>query len=233
MNFAFRWRKVGELSDLLCYPIKSCGWIRIDELDCNKIGVQQNFMRDRTFMIVTSEGEFVTARKYPKLVLAMPEVEGDLLKLTAPGMNSIEVYFHEMLNREQTTAIVWDERVKVYDAGDDVARWFSRFILQQDSGLRMVFYPLLKPTRDVRQKNKIFDTATREDTGALHDASSYMLINENSVGELNTRLEKNVSPLQFRPNFVVRGASVFDEDKWKWVKIGDEVIFKIVKPCTR
>lgn len=183
-------------------------------------------------MVVTSAGEFVTGRKYPKLVQVMPEIQGDILKLTAPEMTPTEIYFHEMLNREQTKANVWGESVSVYDAGDDAARWFSRFILQAETGLRLVFYPLLKPTRDVRQKNKIFETATREDTGALHDASSFMLINDSSITELNTRVESSVTPLQFRPNFVVKGANAFDEDKWKWVKIG-EVIFKNVKPCTR
>lgn len=183
-------------------------------------------------MVVTSEGEFVTARKYPKLVLAMPEITGDIMKLTAPGMSSVEIYFLEMLNRDQTKAVVWGESVNVHDAGEDAALWFSRFILNEDSGLRLVFYPLLKPTRDVREKNKKFETAIPEDTGALHDATSFMLINEHSIEELNSRIENDVTALRFRPNFVIRGATAFAEDNWKWVKIG-EVIFKNVKPCTR
>ena len=69
--------------------------------------------------------------------------------------------------------------------------------------------------------------------GALHDATSFMLINESSVAELNTRLEKQVTPLQFRPNFVVKGPIAFDEDNWKWIRIGKNVIFRSVKPCTR
>lgn len=50
--------------------------------------------------------------------------------------------------------------------------------------------------------------------------------------DLNSRLEDPVAPDQFRPNFVVKGASPYEEDTWGWIKIGDN-IFKSVMPCTR
>jgi len=59
------------------------------------------------------------------------------------------------------------------------------------------------------------------------------LINEGSVEELNTRIEQPVTALQFRPNIVIKGPDPYEEDEWKWIKIGDEVIFRNVKPCTR
>lgn len=184
-------------------------------------------------MVVKDNCEFTTGRAYPKLVQVMPKIEGDLMTLAAPGMTPIQVDFSELSKKKHSKAIVWDESVDVIDAGDAVAEWLSRFILQADSGLRLVYYPSLVPTRDVRQKNKIFETAIRKDTGALHDATSYMLINESSIEDLNTRVKKKVTPLRFRPNFVVKGASEYDEDNWKYVKIGDEVILQNVKPCTR
>lgn len=229
----FRWRKVGEISDLLAYPIKSCGWIRIDDFDCETIGVQKKNIRDRTFMVVNAKGQFVTARQYPKLVQVMPEIVGDFMTLSAPQMPDVQVNISELFSRAPIKANVWGENVDAADAGDVVAEWFSRFILEKADGLRLVFYLSSSPTRDVREKNKAFKTAIRADTGALHDATSYMLINEDSVAELNTRIEHDVTPLQFRPNFVVKGPAAFDEDKWKWVKIGDDVIFRNVKPCTR
>lgn len=68
--------------------------------------------------------------------------------------------------------------------------------------------------------------------GIYPDATSYCLINEASVADLNTRLDDSVVPHVFRPNFVVRGADAYDEDNWDWVKVG-QVIFRNVKPCTR
>lgn len=218
---------------MLCYPIKSCGWIRLDEFDCKIIGVEKDYMRDRSFMVVKTDGEFITGRGYPKLIQIEPRIEGDIMTLLAPSMSSILINFTELLKKDHSKAVVWEESVDVIDAGDEVAQWISRFILQADSGLRLVFYASIVPTRDVREKNKVFETAVRQDTGALHDASSFMLINESSVNELNTRVEKKVTPLRFRPNFVVKGAAEFAEDKWNYVKIGNEVILQNVKPCSR
>ena len=196
------------------------------------VGPRKENLRDRVFMVVDTNMEFVTARKYPNLVQIKPDLNDDIMKLSAPNMQDIEISF-EVLNQKNTSdAKVWDQPVKIIDAGDEVAQWFSRFILQEDVGLRLVFYPSYVPTRDVRPKNKIFETAFKKDTGALHDATSYMLINESSVEELNTRIETAVTPLRFRPNIVVKGPAAYDEDKWKYIMIGD-VIFQNVKPCTR
>lgn len=71
--------------------------------------------------------------------------------------------------------------------------------------------------------------------GALHDCTSYMLINENSVNDVNDRVNDDfpAKALQFRPNFVVKGAPAFAEDNWKWIRIGDNVTFRNVGPCLR
>lgn len=184
-------------------------------------------------MVVNAKNEFVTARRYPKMVLVTPLIQGDVMTLSAPGMEDITVNIKSLFSTKPIKAEVWDEKIDAADTGDEVARWFSRFILDQDDGLRLVFYLSSMPTRDVREKNKIFETAIREDTGALHDASSYMLINEGSVAELNARTGDDVTPLQFRPNFVIKGPAAFEEDSWKWIKIGNGVVFRNVKPCTR
>lgn len=184
-------------------------------------------------MVVNANNEFVTARQYPKLVQVMPHFEGDVMSLSAPNASDLKIDIAELLTFDTVPAVVWGQQVTAVDAGDQAAIWFSRFILEADVGLRLMFYPSTIPTRDVRLKNKAFETAIPNDTGALHDATSFMLINDNSIAELNTRIEKSVTPLQFRPNLVVKGPAAFEEDKWKWVKIGDEVIFRNVKPCTR
>lgn len=184
-------------------------------------------------MIVKTDGEFVTARQHPKLVSVMPQIDGELMTLSAPGMINLTVDIGRLLKLQPIKANVWGQMVNVVDAGEESARWFSRFIMQDDFGLRLVFYPSTLPSRDVRKRHRIFETAVKEDTGALHDATSFMLINESSVAELNSRIKNSVTPLQFRPNIVVKGPAAFEEDKWKWVKLGNDVIFKSVKPCTR
>ncbi|KAI4472803.1 hypothetical protein M0804_015603, partial [Polistes exclamans] len=68
--------------------------------------------------------------------------------------------------------------------------------------------------------------------GAYPDETSYHLINESSVTDLNSRLEESITSSYFRPNFVVKNANVYEEDSWDWIKIGD-VVFRNVRPCTR
>ena len=46
---------------------------------------------------------------------------------------------------------------------------------------------------------------------AFPNTSAYMILSEGSVDELNSRLEKKVTPVQFRPNLVISGCAPFDE----------------------
>lgn len=130
-------------------------------------------------------------------------------------------------------AALWGQAVPARDCGEEAARWLSRFLLQEDIGLRLVYYTLDRAARDVRTKNKIFPLAESTDTGAYPDASSYSLVTEASITDLNNRLDEPVTSQQFRMNFVIKGATTaYEEDKWDWVKIGD-VVMRNIKPCTR
>ncbi|XP_055845835.1 mitochondrial amidoxime reducing component 2-like [Episyrphus balteatus] len=227
------WKKIGELTDLICYPVKSCGPVRVSSIYCSKLGLENNLMRDRIFMLVGTNGDFVTARQYPKLVLVQPSFHDNFMKLSAPGMIDVKIDIDRLKKLSPITTRVWGQPVKTVDCGEEVARWFSRYILAEDFGLRLMYYPLDYSTREVKGSLKKFSTMLKEDTGALHDATSFMLLNESSIADLNTRLQTPVSVYNFRPNFLVKGPAAFEEDNWKWIKIGEDVIFRCNKPCTR
>ncbi|EFN87759.1 MOSC domain-containing protein 1, mitochondrial, partial [Harpegnathos saltator] len=226
-----KWRKVGELSDLCVFPVKSLGAVRLTSMECTLLGLKSGWMRDRTLMVIDLDGRFITARQLPKMVQVSPNISGSILTLRAPGMMSVSVDLAQ-LRGKGFRAAVWGQAVPACDCGEEPARWLSRFLLQEDVGLRLVYYTLNWSSRDVRQINKGFPLTEAIDTGAYSDATSYTLITEASITDLNSRLEEPVTPQQFRMNFVVKGATAYEEDKWDWVKIGD-VIFRNVKPCTR
>jgi uncharacterized protein YcbX len=166
------------------------------------------------------------------MVNIQPEFSGSVLTLRAPGMMSISVDLAQLRGKNFRVA-VWGQAVPARDCGEEVARWLSRFLLQEDAGFRLVYYPLEGPTREVRKRNEnVFPLTKTTDTGAYPDESSYSLINEASLTDLNSRLEEPVTAQQFRMNFVVKGATAFEEDKWDWVKIGN-VIMRNIRPCTR
>lgn len=182
-------------------------------------------------MVVTPENQFVTARSYPKMVLIKPHIDGSRLSLEAPGVPTIVIDIDRIIQTGTKKSYVWQQEVETCDCGDDVAAWLSRYVLDQEAGLRLAYYPKTYPTRQVREKNASFKIKPN-DAGGLHDATAYMLINQGSIDELNRHMDHRITPLQFRPNFVVKGPKAYDEDQWQWVRIGD-VVFRNVKPCTR
>ena len=42
-----QWTKIGELEGLYIYPVKSCGFVKEDSLECTEIGFRNANIRDR------------------------------------------------------------------------------------------------------------------------------------------------------------------------------------------
>jgi uncharacterized protein YcbX len=53
-----------------------------------------------------------------------------------------------------------------------------------------------------------------------------------SLNDLNSRLEIPVPMDRFRPNIVIDGASPYEEDTWKYIRIGDQLL-QFGKKCGR
>lgn len=224
---------MGKVSDLNLFPIKSCAPIKEQTLECSVLGFQHGIITDRVMMIVTVEHQCVTARVHPKIVLIQPRVDGNHLIISAPDREDIVVDIEKLRTKPTDYAVVWSQKVDSVDAGDEVAEWISQYVLGQDAGLRLVFYPRSSSMRSVRIAVPKYKRAADSDGGAMHDLTSYMLINQASIDDLNTHIDHVVPAQQFRPNIVVKGPKAFEEDKWNWVRIGEKVVFRNVKPCTR
>ena len=72
--------------------------------------------------------------------------------------------------------------------------------------------------------------------GLFTDLTSVSLVNQHSVNDLNKRVgNSDITVERFRHNIVVDGPDLqpYDEDTWDWIKIGDNVILRNVKDCTR
>lgn len=233
---------MGEISELVCYPIQFCGPIKVNTLTCTNLGLKDHLLRDRTFMVLTSRnGKFTSVRQYPKLVHIFPRFEGEYIVLSAAGMTDIKVNVNILFTMTPIEYTVWGKTEEAVDCGDEVAKWISNFLINEDFGMRLVFYPNSHPAVEDEVKNRsFFKMSTRsllnlnaKESKPITEEATYMLINESSIDELNTRLEKPVTSQRFRANFVVHGTNAWEEDNWKWIKIGKDVIFKYVKPCSR
>ena len=203
------------------------------EFDCGIIGPKVGHIRDRVFMVTNTSSECITARTYPKMIKIMPKIEGSAMTLSADGMKDLKIDIEPLYKSTNFANVkIWTDVVTVVDVGDEAAKWFSKHILDKDEGLRLVFYQSDKPKPIVQYRKKKFEQADDKDTGTLHDETSFMLMNQGSFDELNMRIENKVEALQYRPNFLVKGPAAWEEDNWKWIKIG-ETVFKTVEPCIR
>lgn len=224
------WVEVGKLKDLYVYPIKSCAPVLLKEVESTDLGLKQGWLRDRVLMVVDDKKNFITARVYPDMLSVFPSINGAILTLTHNDAEPVSVNLAEVITTKTTKATVWGTSVDTYDCGEAVGKWFSKLLGVE--GLRMMYYASDKcrPLRDAT--NKYIFKFGNSDTGALPDETSYNLINEASVEDLNTRLPNPVTHQHFRPNFVLQGAKALDEDNWRFIKIG-ECVFEIIKPCFR
>lgn len=235
--FNFSWVKIGVVTDLFCYPVKSCAPVKVQEINCENIGFRNGLLRDRVFIVVNSEtGRLITGHRYPELVLINPKVEDKALILAGSGMSELKVDIDKAMKYVSWKKVeVSGTALDVIDCGEEAAEWLSQFIFKNNHGLRLFYYPSSRPMKpvDPKDRKRWPSTTSPKHTGATHDMTSYMIMNLASVEELNKRLDEPVSPLQFRPNIVFTGLPAFDEDQIRWFKIGEHAVFKFVQPCLR
>ncbi|TFV94737.1 MOSC domain-containing protein [Algoriphagus kandeliae] len=208
------------IQDIYIYPIKSLGGIRLNEATVEEKG----FRYDRRWMLIDEEGVFVSQRSFPKLALLQVELSQDALKVFPkhdPG-NFLLIPFDQE-GEESVEVVVWDDTMtaKLVDAKFD--RWFSDFLGKH---VRLVKMP--ESTRRLVSPKY----AVRGEAVSFADGMPYLLIGEESLNDLNQKLEKPVSMDRFRPNLVFSGGKPFQEDTFKKIKIGS-VDFQVVKPCAR
>ncbi|XP_050667912.1 mitochondrial amidoxime-reducing component 1 isoform X2 [Leptidea sinapis] len=227
------WTQVGTLKELYVYPIKSCGPVTLDRVECSLMGVKKGWLRDRVLMVVDAKYNFITARAYPELLGVETSVKSSVLTMKYKNMEPLHVNLAEIVSShlEPKTATVWSIEVPVFDCGLEASEWFTTVLARPGATYRLVYYAA-NNSRKLINSLKLYKFQ-EQDTGAFPDETSYNLINEVSIQELNTRLKTSTATVQnYRPNFVVAGGQPYAEDSWKFVKIGDNV-FEIIKPCTR
>ncbi len=208
-----------ELTALTYFPIKSCRGLEVDSSVLRRGGLEH----DRRMMVVKHDGDFLTQREYPRLALVLPTLADDCLNLAAPDFDSIRV---PLQTSGATVPVrVWKSRgIPAVDQGDEAADWFSAWLR---APVRLVHIA------DGYERKVNPDYAVRpDDHTAFADGYPVLLASEESLADLNARLESPLPMNRFRPNLVVRGTSAFAEDSWKRIRIGS-VDLAVVKPCAR
>src|SRR5689334_12293866 len=207
------------ISSLIYYPIKACRGFEVESANVERMGLQD----DRRMMVVTPAGDQVTQREHSKLAWVLPTLKDGTLTLSAPNFDSIQINIQKT-GVTQPVNIWKNKGVQAIDQGDESARWFSDWL---GESVRLVHIA----DGYKRMVNEIYSVNADDHTG-FADGYPILIISEESLQDLNTRLEMPLPMNRFRPNLVVKGCEPYAEDIWNKIKIGD-VELAIVKPCAR
>lgn len=207
------------LSEINIYPIKSLAGISLSEAKIERRGLQF----DRRWLLVDENNKFLTQREFPKMAALKVEIKNGGLAVSENAKNKIEVDFNPQANVSARVRI-WQSNcsAKVYE--DEINQWFSDAL---DTNCKLVLMP-----EETKRKVNYFYAVHKDDHVSFADGYPFLLIGENSLADLNSRLENDLPMNRFRPNLVVKDSEAFAEDGWKQIKIG-ETVFHLVKPCAR
>jgi len=208
-----------ELSALIYYPIKACRGHKVVVSNVQRSGLEH----DRRMMVVTPEGGFLTQREHPKLALVTPSITGEKLTLSAPNTNKLTI---DLCKSGQTCPVdIWRSKgVRAVDQGEEAAQWFSEWL---GTSVRLVHIA----DGYIRQVSQEYAINGDDHTG-FADGYPILLASEESLWDLNARLEFPVPMNRFRPNVVVKDVEPFAEDTWSRIRVGG-LEMAVVKPCAR
>ena len=207
------------LSEINIYPIKSLGGITLQSATVEERGLQY----DRRWMLVDDQNMFITQRLHPKMALLKVEMKNDLLTIKHKQNNLSPLTVQPFpYGADEINVQIWKDNVTALKYNHDVNDWFKEAI-----GFTCCLVYMPDST-----KRKVDPEFANNKMVGFADSHPFLIIGEESLNDLNNRLEKPLPMNRFRSNFVFSGGKPFDEDNWKTIKIGN-MVFHSTKPCSR
>lgn len=213
------------ITGLHVYPVKSCRGIALEAAEVGRMGIRY----DRQWMFVDERGMFLAQRaegtkgvEARSLCLIRTALTDDVLRLTAPDMPPLDLPL-EGRDGPGVDVQVWDAGMTGIDQGPEAARWASTFLARERPG----HYRLVRMPDDWTRH-----ASTGESTLAYADGYPFLVISEESLAELNSRLQAPLPMNRFRPNIVLGGCEPYDEDHLDRIRIGS-VEFEGMTLCAR
>lgn len=211
------------ITSLTIYPVKSLAGISLNSAKLENRG----FKYDREWMVVTEGGQFLTQRELAPMALIQTAILEHSLRLTMPLGDSVEVPLSidkAQVDAKVMTVKVWNDTCQAIDQGDEAADLLSRNLEKKVRLVRME--PSCKRIVDQKYAN------SPDNVVSFADGFPVLVISDESLAELNRRLEYPLPMNRFRPNITIGGSVPFAEDSWSEITI-DNVKLSLVKPCAR
>jgi uncharacterized protein YcbX len=205
------------LSRIRIYPIKACAGTDVQQAYMDARGLRY----DRRWMLVNEDGSDLHQFDYPRLASIVVAIDDNGLLVQAPGMSPLHVPLQP--HATSPLSVQWFQgRCEALPVSEQADAWFQEFL---HIPCRLVFMPdaaqhPVEPGSEVNHELAAFTS--------FH----YHLLGEGSFRDLNQRLAAPVPLERFRPNLMVAGTPAFAEDRWRVIRINQQ-IFHVVKPCDR
>jgi hypothetical protein len=227
-----------KISNLFLYPIKGCGGCKVTHLTLAEFGA----LHDHEYMLVDKDNKFISQRTHPKLaqvqtlvghdqVVAwvgnLPEDPYTILDLSEEA--EAEIDEEKRLIYEPTIVKIHDSHPVAFIVRNEEAQRFFRDWLKEDCTL-VRFLPKEWPRiRHSKTLNRDFPLLGQ-------DGHHLLVTSEESLADLNRLIILNraepVPMNRFRPNVVVSGGEMYEEDVWSTIATGD-VKITFEKLCDR
>lgn len=206
-----------KVTDLYIYPIKGLSGVALDASFVTTRGLQY----DRRWMLIDEHHQFISQRSFPNLCLFKVEIEHSGF-MVSYNSQSIHVPF-EIEHGQAVQVKIWDDEVMALKANESINEFFSQ---QLQCNCSLVFMP--ENSHRMVDKNYVIN-----DTNvSFADGYPILMIGEESLNLLNSKLAEPIEMDRFRPNIVFEGGVAHQEDLMKHFSIG-ELAFMGVKPCAR
>ena len=205
------------VSGLNIYPVKSLKPLPVNYAEVDHFG----FRFDRRFVLVDREGTFISQRKYPILSQLRADFDGEALCISSTAFAELRFLIDEFVSPSKVS--VWSDTVAALILQDARTQVLSEFL---GVSISLAYMP---DTAFRQVDRKFFDV---EQPVSFADGFPFLLANQVSLNDLNSKLNVPVGMERFRPNIVFEGDLAFQEDEWQRIKVG-EVGFQLVKPCSR
>lgn len=208
-----------KIQDIYIYPVKSLGGIRLEKTVLEERGLQH----DRRWMLVDENNRFLSQREMAQLALFKLSKNISGFKISYKQEEDLAFNLPVQMDQGETINVnVWDDICPAieYRAGSN---WFSKKI---EKKCKLVYMP------DTSNRFVDHEYAHNNEIVSFSDGYPLLLIGQESLEDLNNRLQHPISMERFRPNLVSTGGKAFEEDSWKEIRIND-IEIKIAKPCAR
>lgn len=211
-----------HVTALNIYPVKGCRGIALEKSPIGPRGLAY----DREWMVVDSDGRFISQRGHPRLSHVDVSMGDDGLGLSVQGDDEVTVALDQV--GERMTVGIWRSELEAVRQGPEADAFFSDML---GAKLHLVrFAP-----DAVRACNPVY--AQDGDHTAFSDGYPVLVTSQTSLERLNKvivgRGGEAVPIARFRPNLVVAGTAADIEDASRSLVIDNAITIDLVKPCDR